>query len=213
MVVIIMELVIGSADEADFPALQQLNEANLFQNLSLEEAREFGFLSDPMPYEYQRQLNKREPFITAKLDGRLIGYLVPLPDYYRDMPELMDGWDQDEVFIYEGRRVGDYQFIRLGQVVVDKEFRGRGVLRALYEEMKRRYLATYELVLVWISKYNSRSLLAHQKLGFLHLGEYSGKCRKDTHERCRSRLAESSSTNESCTSTYSIFHHAWRRAE
>jgi GNAT superfamily N-acetyltransferase len=211
--VIIMELVIGSADEADFPAIRQINEANLFQNLSLEEAREFGFLTTHITYEFQRQLNKREPFITAKLDGGLIGYLVPLPNYFRDMPEFMDVYSEDETYIFEGRPVVDYQFIRLGQVVVDKEFRGRGVLRALYEEMKRRYLEKYELVLVWISKYNSSSLLAHQKQGFLHLDEYNGECHRETHERCESRLAESSSTNVSCTSAYSVLYQAWRRAE
>jgi GNAT superfamily N-acetyltransferase len=203
----LLGLVIGSADEADFPSIQQMNEANLFQNLPLEEAREFGFLSYPSSYELQSKLNRREPFITAKLDGRLIGYLVPLPHYFRDMPELSDIYKGDEAFTIEGRTVADCQFIRLGQVVIEKEFRGRGVLKALYEEMRRRYADTYDLVLVGISKYNSRSLRAHQKLGFLHVGEVSMKCPREIHERCESRLAEDLS--ESCLLAYAVLYHAW----
>jgi L-amino acid N-acyltransferase YncA len=77
--------------------------------------------------------------------------------------------------------------------------------------MRRRYAETYELVFVGISKYNPRSLHAHQKLGFLHVGEINRVCPEISHEKCESRFVRNLSTDEPCTLEYILLHNAWKR--
>jgi predicted GNAT superfamily acetyltransferase len=200
-------LQIESATDCDIPDLLRLFEANSYKSLSPEENTQFGFVSLTLSSDLLQRIIRRDPPIVAKVDGRLIAYLIPLPHYFRDDPDVKVIFDADLMFSFEGRPIADYQFVQLTQVAIDREFRGRGVYQGMYEEMRRRYADTYDLVLVGISKYNSRSLRAHQKLGFLHVGEVSMKCPREIHERCESRLAEDLS--ESCLLAYAVLYHAW----
>jgi predicted GNAT superfamily acetyltransferase len=54
----------------------------------------------------------------------------------------------------------------MGQVCVDKNYRGQGVFRALYNNMKTIVGSNYNAIITDIDTKNTRSLKAHYTIGF-----------------------------------------------
>lgn len=59
-----------------------------------------------------------------------------------------------------------------GQVCVDKDCRGQGLLRRLYHETRKRLPPEYQLCVTEIAARNVPSLKAHEKMGFEAVSTY-----------------------------------------
>jgi RimJ/RimL family protein N-acetyltransferase len=77
----------------------------------------------------------------------------------------------DEAF-YNGKSLNDYKFVVGGQVCVDSNYRGNGLLSRLYHATKDHLLDDYELCVTEVSSRNHNSLKVHQKMGFDHVHTY-----------------------------------------
>jgi ribosomal protein S18 acetylase RimI-like enzyme len=54
----------------------------------------------------------------------------------------------------------------MGQICIEKEYRGKGIVPMLYNKHKEIYSSQYDFILTEISTRNIRSLKAHEKIGF-----------------------------------------------
>ena len=54
----------------------------------------------------------------------------------------------------------------VGQVCVDKAYRGQGIFRKLYTTYKDELSKTYDCVLASVVRKNERSMQAHSAIGF-----------------------------------------------
>jgi len=63
--------------------------------------------------------------------------------------------------------------IKTGQVCVDKDFRGRGLIGELYRKTRDLVGESYQFCVTEISTRNIKSMKAHQKMGFEILGVYN----------------------------------------
>jgi hypothetical protein len=125
-------LQIELATDTDIPALLRLFETNTYKSLSLEENSQFGFVSLPLNSAFLQRVIQRDPPIVAKADGRLKAYMIPLPHYYRDDPDVKVVFDNVQILSFGGRPIADCNFIQLIQVAIDREFRGQGVFQGLF---------------------------------------------------------------------------------
>ena len=57
----------------------------------------------------------------------------------------------------------------MGQVCIDKAYRGQGVFRGLYQKMKVELHKKYDLLITEVAANNPRSLRAHNAIGFKDL--------------------------------------------
>jgi predicted GNAT superfamily acetyltransferase len=64
-------------------------------------------------------------------------------------------------------------YMIMGQVCVDKEYRNQGVFRGLYTKMKDLILPKYDAIITEVDLKNRRSLDAHHAIGFKMLSRYS----------------------------------------
>ena len=62
----------------------------------------------------------------------------------------------------------------MGQVCIDKEFRGLGILDNCYIKYKENYLNKYDFAITEIAGTNSRSRIAHNRIGFKEINTYLG---------------------------------------
>jgi hypothetical protein len=60
-----------------------------------------------------------------------------------------------------------------GQVCVDRDFRGRGLIGELYRQVHRCLPARYDLCVTEIAARNRNSLAGHEKIGFRTILNYS----------------------------------------
>jgi hypothetical protein len=71
------------------------------------------------------------------------------------------------------RRLDAQRTFVYGPVCVDRGQRGRGVLRAMFDTLRREIAGDYDAGVLFIAKPNQRSLDAHvQGLGMTVVGEY-----------------------------------------
>jgi L-amino acid N-acyltransferase YncA len=60
-----------------------------------------------------------------------------------------------------------------GQVCVDRAFRGQGLLKRLYHQIRVSLPSSYELCVTEIALRNQVSIRAHEKIGFQTIATYS----------------------------------------
>jgi ribosomal protein S18 acetylase RimI-like enzyme len=61
----------------------------------------------------------------------------------------------------------------MGQICVAREYRGRGIVDAMYGEHKARYAERYKLCVTEVATRNTRSMRAHARVGFEVVTTYS----------------------------------------
>lgn len=159
--------------QKELEQIQQLNRQNLKQSLSAEEIEQEGFLSWFYSLELLQQLHRLAPSIVVKDNDDVIGYaLVTLKEACDFHPDLQTMIANLQSVYYQDKLLMTYDFYIMGQVCVDKKYRGRGVFKLLYEHHKLTYSHTYPLLVTEISTNNKRSVRAHEKLGFENIFTY-----------------------------------------
>ena len=81
-----------------------------------------------------------------------------------------------EVFdkiLYCGKLVTYYKFIVVGQVCIDKNYRGKGLLDKSYAAYKNLYKNKYDFAITEIATTNHRSLNAHKRIGFKEVHQFT----------------------------------------
>ena len=163
---------VESALESDIPAILALYRANHISNLTPAQAHHSGYIILDYPEWLLRAMMSLEPLLVAKDGTTLAGYLYPLPDYYRYIfPAFQERFDLMDGLTHQGKKLSEHRFMKVGQVVIREEYKGKGVFKLLVEEMRRRYSVQFELIVTRILSANPRSLAGHKKLGFQLLAE------------------------------------------
>jgi GNAT superfamily N-acetyltransferase len=109
----------------------------------------------------------------AVSNGKVIGYNLAMPvSMKNEMPNLVPMFTEFERCKFKGRPLATYNFMVGGQVCVEKDFRGQGLLGRLYHETRNRLPSGYQLCVTEVSARNSIALKAHQKMGFEVVSTY-----------------------------------------
>jgi hypothetical protein len=54
----------------------------------------------------------------------------------------------------------------MGQICVAENYRGQGVFDGLYQKHREKYSSQFDLLITEVSKRNTRSMKAHERVGF-----------------------------------------------
>jgi hypothetical protein len=105
--------------------------------------------------------------VLAMVDDKVVGYALSTnPEKVALIPELKNLVKQIESLLIGGRNLSSYEYLIMGQVCIDINFRGKGVFANLYNCMHANYAEKVPYIITEISSTNQRSLRAHQKVGF-----------------------------------------------
>jgi GNAT superfamily N-acetyltransferase len=169
-----MEIVfdVASADE-HFEQILQLQRQNLFSSVSAEQQARQGFVFAEHTVALLKRMAAELPQVIAMSDGRVIGYNLAMPvSMKNEIPSLVPMFAEFERCEYRGKPLSAYHFMVGGQVCVDRDFRGQGLLSRLYHETKDRLPTGYELCVTEVAARNNAGLGAHQKMGFEVVSTY-----------------------------------------
>jgi GNAT superfamily N-acetyltransferase len=169
-----MEIVLEVAStEQHFEQILQLQKQNLFSAISEEQQAQQGFVFAEHTLPLLKMMAANLPQAIAVSNGKVVGYNLAMPVSMKNaMPSLVPMFTEFERSTYKGRLLTTYYLIVGGQVCVDKDFRGQGLLRRLYHETRDRLPPGYQLCVTEVSARNSISLKAHQKMGFEVISTY-----------------------------------------
>jgi GNAT superfamily N-acetyltransferase len=162
----------ASSDE-DLHQILALQQRNLEEGLSPREVRDQGFVTVRHDFALLRSMNDAAPHIIAVSDGQVVGYALVMLRSFRDrIPILQPMFATLGRLTYRERPVNGYHYCIMGQVCIDKPWRGQGVFGGLYQALRRHYSEEYDLVITEVAQRNGRSIRAHEKVGFELLHRY-----------------------------------------
>ncbi len=168
-----MLLYTSAKTESDLKGILSLQQANLASNLSTDEISSQGFVTVVHSFADLKKMNDAEPHIIAKDGDKVIAYLLAMtPAAKDDIPVLKPMFQIFDAIQFNSQPVSSFQYIVVGQVCVDKEYRGQGVLDNCYLAYRNKFSPKYDFAITEIATRNTRSLAAHGRIGFTELHRY-----------------------------------------
>ncbi len=160
--------------ERDLRGILQLQKANLAVNRSPSEAANEGFVTVLHSYHQLLALHLLEKHFIAKEGDEVVAYVLAMTRVSRrEIPVLVPMFEVFEQIQYEGKSLANYQSIVVGQVCIGQRYRGTGVFDQCYGAYRSHYSRRYSLAITEIAASNTRSLRAHQRLGFERVHTYT----------------------------------------
>ena len=161
---------------ADYQEILRLQSANFIANLSDEE-RKKGFLSAQFTLEQTAQIAEDLGTTLAVVDGRVAGFVCAFRNEFETgspvIARMMASYDR---LVFEGRPLSSFQSYIYGPVCIAKEYRGRGLLRGLYEKQKSDLAGRFDIGIAFVARNNPHSLAAHvHGLGMVEAGDFTFK--------------------------------------
>lgn len=74
---------------------------------------------------------------------------------------------------HNNKPVAVFNYIVVGQVCVDKAYRGQGIIDNCYAAYKQAFGNKYDFAITEIASKNTRSLNAHKRIGFKNVCSYT----------------------------------------
>lgn len=162
-----------ASTEQHFEQILQLQKQNLFSAISVEEQSQQGFVFAEHTIPLLKTMAAHLPQVIALSNDRVIAYTLAMPVSMKNkIPSLVPMFIEFERSKYNGKVLTEYHFMVGGQICVDKDFRGQGLLSRLYHETGKRLSSDYQLCVTEIATRNTVSLRAHLKMGFELVSTY-----------------------------------------
>jgi ribosomal protein S18 acetylase RimI-like enzyme len=151
-------------------ALQQLNQTN---NIDADVQQSQGFVTFVYDIAQMRTMAAAAPQIIAKDGDRVVGYALTTVSavgqdiaLFKPMFDLMDG------LTWHNQPISNQRYYAMGQVCVAESYRGQGIFDALYSKHKELLAGRYDLCITEIAVRNTRSMRAHERVGFQTIHTY-----------------------------------------
>lgn len=169
-----MEFLLKAATTAhDFEGILSLQQQNLYTSISQEQQEQQGFVFAEHNLELLHTMAAELPQVVAIADNKVVGYnLAMTANMKHILPSIIPMFEAFENCMYKDKPVTAYKYIVGGQVCVDQNFRGHGLLSKLYHTTKDLVATDYECCVTEISARNLLSLKIHQRMGFEVVGTY-----------------------------------------
>ena len=119
------------------------------------------------------QMHKAAPSIIIKNNDQVIAYALTMLHECRSMiPALVPMFDSMDKLEWKGKPLNEYPFYVMGQICIDKAYRGQGLFDKLYQKHKEVYSERFNILATEIATRNRRSLRAHERVGFKTINVY-----------------------------------------
>jgi ribosomal protein S18 acetylase RimI-like enzyme len=153
--------------------IHQLNKENLRSPGKKEEQKSEGFVSWLYSMELLEKMHAIAPSIIVRDENKIAGYaLVALKEMEVFHADLQTMFSHILRLRYLDQPLSQFTFYCMGQICVDKNYRGMGIVNLLYQKHKEIYSSNYRLLVTEISTSNIRSQRAHEKIGFKIIYSY-----------------------------------------
>jgi GNAT superfamily N-acetyltransferase len=150
-----------------------LQRRNHVQAIPADVAAREGFVFVEHTLPLLERMAAASPQAIALADGRVVGYCLSLPlALQADVPTLAPMVEQFGRCSYRGRPLSQHRFVVGGQVCVDRDFRGQGLLARLYGQLRESLRHGCELCVTEIATRNQVSVRAHERMGFEAIANY-----------------------------------------
>ena len=157
---------IGHKD--DIEGIISLQERYLYRNLS-ELERQKGFVTTPFTIpQIEDIIQQNGVFIAVNESEAIIAYAFAGSWSYFEQWEIFNFMvSRFPQLSFNGKEITTENSFQYGPICIDENYRGKGLINQLFEEMRIEFLKKYPISITFINKINEISKNAHtQKLGW-----------------------------------------------
>jgi GNAT superfamily N-acetyltransferase len=159
--------------DAHLQGILDLQRRNHVGAVSAEVQSREGFVFVEHTLPLLRRMAAASPQAIALEGDRVVGYCLSLPPALQaDVPILAPMFEQFGRCAWQGRPLAEHRYVVGGQVCVDREVRGQGLLARLYGQVRESLASTCDLCVTEIATRNDVSVRAHLKMGFEAIAHY-----------------------------------------
>ncbi|PKH49753.1 N-acetyltransferase [Tenacibaculum sp. Bg11-29] len=138
-------------------------------NLTEIDKKEQGFVTVQHDLAMLRNMHELHSHSIATHNDNVIGYALSMSKKFRgEIPVLTPMFTEIDISIKSNSN-----YIIMGQVCIDKNYRGKGIFRGLYTKMKDTFKSKHDCIITKIDTLNTRSIKAHKAIGFKELVRYN----------------------------------------
>jgi GNAT superfamily N-acetyltransferase len=158
----------------DVSGILDLQVRNLPSALTPHAIASQGFVTVRHDESVLRRMNEAAPSTIAKAGGRVVGYALVMPRRFAAaVPILRPLFEMLDTLSWHGEPLrGNPRWFVMGQVCVAEGYRGSGIFDGLYRTMAERYGTGFDFTVTEVAARNTRSLRAHERVGFQTLHVY-----------------------------------------
>jgi len=154
----------------------ELQQKNHLETLDEDTAKDRGFLTAVHEYKVLEAMNSAAATVIAKDGTRVVGYALTMKrEFAGDVPALTELFHQQDEAMHDGVRLGDENYLVMGQICVAEEARGQRVADRMYKYMRSCYSLHYPYLVTAIDARNTRSLRVHERVGFKDLVRFTSE--------------------------------------
>lgn len=145
-----------------------LQQQNLAKNLTDNEMVQEGFVTLVYTLEQLQQMNTLSAHSIALYKNKVVGYALAMhPSYKTEIPAIQPMCAKITT------HYNKQDYLLMGQICVAKNHRGQGVFRGLYQHMQQHLPQNLNVIITEISVSNTRSMQAHEAIGFTQICEHT----------------------------------------
>lgn len=153
--------------QRDLIDILTLQKKNTKTAIPLDEIEAQGFVAVEHSLRQLENMHAQIPQIVAVKNQMLAGYALSMTrELKASIRVLIPLFERLDNLFYNGRAEKDLSYYVVGQICVDKAFRGQGVFRQLYAAHKALLSGQYNYCITEVSTRNLRSMQAHYAIGF-----------------------------------------------
>lgn len=162
-----------ASSDGDLQKILDLQKRNLYTALTEEYRKDQGFVTVSHRFQDLKKMNDAEQSIIAREGEKIVAYVLAMTQLSRnDIPVLVPMFEMFDEVQYLDKPVATYNYLVVGQVCVDETYRGKGIFDNSYTAYKNHFQHKYDFAITEIAARNSRSLYAHQRIGFKEIHRY-----------------------------------------
>jgi len=160
-------------DRSDLEQILELQQKNLVGGLSASEWQQQGFVTVQHTIDMLENMHRVAPSIIVKDGDRVVAYaLTMLRECAPVVPALQPMFDSFDEIEWKGCPLREQRFYAMGQICIDKAYRGQGLFDTLYHAHRDVYSPQFDILATEIATRNQRSMRAHQRVGFKVISTY-----------------------------------------
>lgn len=139
-----------------------LQHKNLYQNISEVERKQEGFLTVSHDLNFLVEMNDKVQHIIAKHNDKVVAYALSMHSDFANRIEILK-----PMFVKIDENIEEEtNYIVMGQICIDKSYRGKGIFRNLYKTMQESLKNKFDYIITEVDKKNTRSINAHKAVNF-----------------------------------------------
>ena len=156
-----------TSSTAELRQILKLQQENLVQHIDETEIKSQGFVTLRHDLKILEQMHRLAPTVIIKDDDTVVAYALTMLQECRQLiPDLEAMFALLDQLSWNDKPLHEYSFYVMGQVCIDKQYRGQGLFDELYRHHKKIYQPRFDLFITEIATRNHRSIRAHERVGF-----------------------------------------------